>query len=96
MSATPDYDAIVVGAGHNGLAATALLCKQGLRVLCLEKNGYAGGMAGTRVVPFSSLRKLLQAELTHDVQHTESPFVSGISRRLWGCLHQVLFEQRAK
>jgi phytoene dehydrogenase-like protein len=50
MSATPDYDAIVVGAGHNGLAATALLAKQGLRVLCLEKNGYAGGMAGTREI----------------------------------------------
>jgi phytoene dehydrogenase-like protein len=50
MSATPDYDAIVVGAGHNGLAATALLAKRGLRVLCLEKNAYAGGMAGTREI----------------------------------------------
>jgi phytoene dehydrogenase-like protein len=50
MSAKPDYDAIVVGAGHNGLAATALLAKRGLRVLCLEKNGYAGGMAGTREI----------------------------------------------
>jgi phytoene dehydrogenase-like protein len=46
----PDYDAIVVGAGHNGLAAAALLAKRGLRVLCLEKNGYAGGMAGTREI----------------------------------------------
>lgn len=44
MSAPPEYDAIVVGAGHNGLAAAALLAKRGLRVLCLEKNGYAGGM----------------------------------------------------
>lgn len=50
MSAAPDYDAIVVGAGHNGLAATALLAKHGLRVLCLEKNAYAGGMAGTREI----------------------------------------------
>jgi phytoene dehydrogenase-like protein len=50
MSAAHDYDAIVVGAGHNGLAATALLAKRGLRVLCLEKNGYAGGMAGTREI----------------------------------------------
>jgi phytoene dehydrogenase-like protein len=45
-----DYDAIVVGAGHNGLAATAMLAKRGLRVLCLEKNAYAGGMAGTREI----------------------------------------------
>ena len=50
MNAAPEYDAIVVGAGHNGLAATALLAKRGLRVLCLEKNGYAGGMAGTREI----------------------------------------------
>lgn len=50
MSAPPDYDVIVVGAGHNGLAATALLAARGLRVLCLEKNAYVGGMAGTREI----------------------------------------------
>lgn len=50
MSTVDDYDAIVVGAGHNGLAATALLAKRGFRVLCLEKNAYAGGMAGTREI----------------------------------------------
>ena len=46
----PDYDAIVVGAGHNGLAATLVLAKRGLRVLALEKNDYVGGMAGTREI----------------------------------------------
>jgi phytoene dehydrogenase-like protein len=45
-----DYDVIVIGAGHNGLAATAMLAKKGLRVLCLEKNSYVGGMAGTREI----------------------------------------------
>src|SRR5262245_27893105 len=50
MSGAPDYDVIVVGAGHNGLAATALLAGRGLRVLCLEKNAYAGGVAGTREI----------------------------------------------
>ena len=45
-----DYDVIVIGAGHNGLAATALLAKRGFRVLCLEKNSYVGGMAGTREI----------------------------------------------
>src|SRR5678815_49872 len=50
MTGGPDLDAIVIGAGHNGLAATALLAKRGLRVLCLEKNGYPGGMAGTREI----------------------------------------------
>jgi len=50
MSSTGSWDVIVVGAGHNGLAAAALLAKRGLRVLCLEKNGYVGGMAGTREI----------------------------------------------
>lgn len=48
--AAPDFDVIVIGAGHNGLAATALLAGRGLRVLCLEKNAYVGGMAGTREI----------------------------------------------
>ncbi len=42
-----DYDAIVIGAGHNGLAAAVLLQKAGLRTLCLESKLYAGGMAST-------------------------------------------------
>src|SRR5690242_9203109 len=50
MNGAPGYDVIVVGAGHNGLAATALLAKRGFRVLCLEKNAYVGGMAGTREI----------------------------------------------
>lgn len=43
-------DVIVIGAGHNGLAAAALLAKRGRRVLVLEKNRYVGGMAGTREI----------------------------------------------
>jgi phytoene dehydrogenase-like protein len=41
------FDAIVVGAGHNGLTAAALLQKAGLRTLCLDSKLYAGGMAST-------------------------------------------------
>ena len=43
-------DVVIVGAGHNGLAAGALLAGQGNRVLVLEKNRYVGGMAGTREI----------------------------------------------
>jgi phytoene dehydrogenase-like protein len=42
-----DYDAIVVGAGHNGLTAAAVLQRAGMRTLCLEANTYTGGMAAT-------------------------------------------------
>jgi phytoene dehydrogenase-like protein len=41
------YDAIVVGAGHNGLTAATLLQQAGLRTLVLEAKRYAGGMAST-------------------------------------------------
>src|SRR5919197_4825863 len=37
------YDAIVLGAGHNGLVAAAYLARAGLSVLLLEKNDYIGG-----------------------------------------------------
>ena len=42
-----DFDAIVVGAGHNGLTAAAVMARGGLRVLCLERNHFIGGMATT-------------------------------------------------
>ena len=42
-----DYDAIVIGAGHNGLTAATVMARGGLRVLCLEKNHFIGGMAST-------------------------------------------------
>lgn len=42
------YDAIVIGAGHNGLTNAAFLAKAGLRVLVLEKNPYGGGATVSR------------------------------------------------
>ncbi len=38
-----DYDAIVIGAGHNGLTNAAYLAKAGLNVVLLEKNDFIGG-----------------------------------------------------
>ncbi len=42
------YDAIVIGAGHNGLTNAAYLAKAGLNVLMLEKNSYIGGATASR------------------------------------------------
>jgi phytoene dehydrogenase-like protein len=46
------YDAIVVGAGHNGLVTAGYLAKAGLRTLVLERRSRAGGLLTTEeIVP---------------------------------------------
>ena len=42
-----DYDAIIIGAGHNGLVAAAYLAKAGKKVLVLERRPMVGGIAVT-------------------------------------------------
>ena len=42
------YDAIVIGAGHNGLTNAAYLAKAGLKVLVVEKNPWIGGASVSR------------------------------------------------
>ncbi len=44
----PDYDAIIIGAGHNGLTAGTVLARAGLKVLVVERTGWVGGMAATK------------------------------------------------
>ena len=42
------YDAIIIGAGHNGLTNAAYLARAGLDVVVVEKNDYIGGAAASR------------------------------------------------
>jgi phytoene dehydrogenase-like protein len=44
------YDAIIIGAGHNGLVTSAYLARQGLRVLVCEKRTIIGGAACTEEI----------------------------------------------
>ncbi|MGE4054815.1 MAG: phytoene desaturase family protein [Vicinamibacterales bacterium] len=44
------YDAIVIGAGHNGLTAAAYLARAGRKVLVLERRHLVGGAAVTEEV----------------------------------------------
>jgi phytoene dehydrogenase-like protein len=75
-----DYDAIVIGAGHNGLTAAAVMARGGMRVLCLEKNHFIGGMASTteliRGYQFElagSIQFPVPNEIYEDLQLSECP-----------------------
>ncbi len=44
------YDAVVIGAGHNGLVTAAYLARNGLSVLVVERRSVLGGAAATEEV----------------------------------------------
>ncbi|MEH6586613.1 MAG: NAD(P)/FAD-dependent oxidoreductase [Halioglobus sp.] len=69
------YDAIVIGAGHNGLTNAAYLAKAGLDVAVLERNSYIGGATVSRELyegwtysNCSYVCSLLRPELVRDLE----------------------------
>src|SRR5438093_3933155 len=69
------FDAIIIGAGHNGLVTAAYLAQAGRRVLVLERRELAGGCAvteevwpGYRVSTAAYLSSLLQERIVRDLE----------------------------
>ncbi|MDG1491405.1 MAG: NAD(P)/FAD-dependent oxidoreductase [Planctomycetota bacterium] len=74
MSDPPQYDAIVIGAGHNGLVHAGYLARAGKRTLLLEQRPMVGGAAiteellpGFQFTTFSYAISLLRPQIVADL-----------------------------
>ena len=65
------YDAVVVGAGHNGLAAAVHLAAKGWKVAVAEGNAEPGGAVKTREVTLPGFRHDLCAMNLEQPLHVE-------------------------
>ncbi len=69
------YDAIIIGAGHNGLVTAAYLAKAGQKVLVLERRDIIGGCCiteevwpGYKVSTAAYVNSLLRPEIIRDLE----------------------------
>jgi phytoene dehydrogenase-like protein len=73
---TAEFDAVVIGGGHNGLVAAAYLARSGMRTLVCERREVPGGAAisehpfgpGYTVTSLSYVVSLLPADLVRDLR----------------------------
>src|SRR2546422_1123041 len=72
---TSKYDAIIIGAGHNGLVTAAYLARAGRKVLVLERRELVGGCVvteelwpGFKVSTASYVNSLFRPEIIRDLE----------------------------
>ena len=85
------YDAILVGAGHNGLVTACYLARAGLRVLVLERRHIVGGACvteetfpGFKVSTAAYVNSLFHTEIVRDLnlgRHTATRCSRATRRR---------------
>ena len=77
------YDAIVIGAGHNGLVCAAYLARAGLRTVVLERREQVGGMIGNS--------QLLPGVQVPTLAHTAGRLSAAVVRELGLAAHGLRF-----
>lgn len=89
MMRTTRYDAIVIGAGVNGLACAALLGRAGRRTLLVERRAEGGGCAaehelapGFRVPTLAHRTGPLRADVVADLQLAEQHGLEYVARSI--------------
>jgi phytoene dehydrogenase-like protein len=75
MASHSIYDAVVIGAGHNGLTAAAYLARAGYSTVVLERRGIVGGCCvteeiapGCRASTTSYIASMLRPEVIRDLK----------------------------
>src|SRR5258706_10174613 len=84
MSAGQRWDVIIVGAGHNGLTAGAILARAGLETLVLERRHVIGGAIvteeiapGCRASTTSYIASMLRPEVIRTLKLAKHRFPVG-------------------
>ena len=71
MRERSQFDAVIIGAGHNGLTAASYLSRAGLRTVVLERREVVGGCAVTEVI---------DAELAPDCRVSTASYIASMLR----------------
>src|SRR6516165_5206060 len=78
---TGKYDAIIIGAGHNGLVTACYLARAGWKVLVLERRHVVGGACvteevfpGFKVSTAAYVNSLFRKEIIHDLRLADHGF----------------------
>src|SRR5438309_4561990 len=76
-----NYDAIIIGAGHNGLVTACYLGRTGWKVLVLERRYIVGGACvteeifpGFKVSTAAYVNSLFRKEIVHDLRLNDYGF----------------------
>ena len=80
---TNNYDAIIVGGGHNGLVAAAYFARAGLRPVVLEARETVGGAADTSA-PFSDYPEIKVSTYSYVVSVLPALVVHDLGLRRFG------------